>query len=343
MVGYSDSNKDAGFASARWALQRAQIELVAACDAAGVELTIFHGRGGTISRGGSRTHEAVLSAPRGSVKGRLRVTEQGEIINAKYGLRGIAMRTLEQALGSGMLATARPPAEDPDEALWHSIVDTIAEHSRTAYRSLVYDSDGFGDYFREATPIDVIERMRIGSRPASRRARTGIADLRAIPWVFAWTQSRCILPGWYGFGTGLAAAYAEHGVEAVERMARLWPFMHCLLDDAEMVLAKVELDIAERYDRLASPQPAPFFERIRAEFERTVELVLQLRRRPRLLDQDDTLRRAIRLRNPYVDPMSLLQVEMLERWRESGRQDESLFRVLLLTVNGIAHGLQNTG
>lgn len=343
MVGYSDSNKDGGLASARWALQRAQAELVSALDEHDIDLTLFHGRGGTISRGGGKTHAAVLGAPAGTVNGRLRVTEQGEIINEKYGLRGIALRTLEQATGSVALATRLPPARDMDQARWAEMMTTLAETSRQAYRGLVADTPGFFDYFRAATPIDVIERMRIGSRPASRRQQRGIEDLRAIPWVFAWTQSRHILPGWYGFGTGLAAAVETHGEEDFAEMFNDWYFVRALLADAEMVLAKSDMTIARRYSELAGDLHEQFFPGIEREFELTVEMILRLSGHQRLLDADKTLQRTIMLRNPYVDPMSLLQVDLLKRWRATGREDEALFSALLASVNGIAQGLQNTG
>ena len=343
MIGYSDSNKDGGLASARWALQKAQRELVRGALAAGVDLTLFHGRGGTISRGGGKTHTAVLAAPPGAVNGRLRITEQGEIINAKYGIRGIALRNLEQAASSVVIATAVPRPARPRAPQWHAAMETLAGTSRRAYRALVYEEPDFYRYFREATPIDVIERMRIGSRPAARHAREGVHSLRAIPWVFAWTQSRHLLPGWYGFGTGLAAALEAHGEELLREMADGWPFLDALFDDLEMVLAKADMDVAARYDELAPPELRRFGALIRAEFERTVALVLELKRSERLLDDDPVLRRAIRLRNPYVDPMSLLQVDLLARWRSVDRDDDALFAALLASVNGIAQGLQNTG
>ncbi|MBA3564871.1 MAG: phosphoenolpyruvate carboxylase [Gammaproteobacteria bacterium] len=343
MIGYSDSNKDGGLASSRWVLQQAQENLVAVAGPAGVDLTIFHGRGGTISRGGSKTHTAVLAAPPGAVRGRLRVTEQGEIINARYGIRSIALRNLEQAASSVVLASALPPQGHAHAESWHTVMDTIARASREAYRALVYGERDFHRYFRQATPIDVIERMRIGSRPASRRAQTGIESLRAIPWVFAWTQSRHLLPGWYGFGAGLAAALEAHGEELLCEMAGEWPFLDALFDDLEMVLAKADMDIASRYDELAEPGLRHFGARIRDEFERTVELVMRLKRTGRLLENDPVLRRAIRLRNPYVDPMSLLQVDLLARWRAAGCHDDAIFGALLASVNGIAQGLQNTG
>ena len=342
MIGYSDSNKDAGIASARWALQRAETELVQIAQGNGVDLTLFHGRGGTVSRGGGKTHVAVLAAPPGSVNGRLRVTEQGEIINAKYGLRGIAIRTLEQAAGSVALATFGEPRRTAP-ASWIAAMQEIAETSRRVYRELVYEDPDFYGYFRQATPIDVIERMNIGSRPASRRSGRGIQDLRAIPWVFSWTQNRHVLPGWYGLGTALEKAVDGHGEELLAEMFDEWLFVRALLEDVEMVLAKADMLIAQRYAELADDQTARVFPIIRAEFERTIELILRLKRADQLLEHDPTLQRAIRLRNPYVDPMSLLQVDLLRRWRAGDRRDEDLQRALLLTVNGIAHGLQNTG
>ena len=343
MVGYSDSNKDGGLASARWALQKAQAALVETFAKAGIELVIFHGRGGTISRGGGKTHTAVLATPPGAVGGRLRITEQGETINAKYGLRGIAVRTLEQALASVMWVTAGQRPMDPREAGWHEIMEVIANGSRDAYKALVYDSDEFETYFRRATPVDVIERMRIGSRPSARNDDAAIEDLRAIPWVFAWTQSRFILPGWYGFGAGLKAAVDHFGRERVQQMVRHWYFLATLLADVEMVMAKADIDIAETYSRLAGPLHDRFFPVIRNEFDQTQALILDLTGKTRLLDEDGVLRRAIRLRNPYVDPMSFLQVGLLQRWREEGREDGSVLDALLASVNGIAHGMQNTG
>ncbi len=344
MIGYSDSNKDGGLAAARWALYRAQRSLVEARDrAGGVALTVFHGRGGTISRGGGKTRRAIAAMPRGALAGRLRLTEQGEMINAKYGLRAIALRTLEQTLGAVALCDVGSEEEDPRLGRWRALMDLVAHRSREAYRALVYDTPAFLDYFRRATPIDVIERLEIGSRPASRRSRRGLENLRAIPWVFAWTQSRHILPGWYGLGSGLEAAIAEGGREAVAEMARQWPYLSALLDDVEMVLAKTDLEIAERYAALAGPAAEEVFPRIRAELDRTVAAVLDLQGRGELLDADPVLQRSIRLRNPYVDPMSLLQVDLLRRWRATERRDEELFRALLATVQGIARGLKNTG
>jgi len=347
MIGYSDSNKDAGIAASRWALQQAQAALVAIAERSAVDLTFFHGRGGTVSRGGGKISSAILSAPRGSVKGRLRVTEQGEVINAKYGLRGIAMRTLEQTVSAVALATARPRPADPRDDTWATIMNEIARDSRAAYRALIYDDPQFVEYFRQATPIDVIQRMAIGSRPASRSNPDDpshlIEQLRAIPWVFAWTQSRHLLPGWYGVGTALDRAVSRYGNETLNEMARDWPFLRTLIDDVEMVLGVADLSIAVRYARLAGPLGDRYFPQIRAEFERATGHVLALKHEQALLDSDAALQRSIRLRNPYVDPMSLLQVDLLARWRAAGRPDDELFRALLASVRGIAQGLQSTG
>ena len=343
MIGYSDSNKDSGLASARWALQNAQVELVNSVGAENIELNLFHGRGGTISRGGGKTHAAVLGAPPGTVNGRLRVTEQGEIINEKFGLRGIALRTLEQATGSVALATAMPQHQGGDKPEWHDMMQVIAEASREHYRKLVYETPDFYNYFRLATPIDLIERMRIGSRPSSRRSGRGVEDLRAIPWVFAWTQCRSVLPGWYGVGTGLAAAVGKFDESELSDMFRDWYFMRALTADAEMVLAKADLGIARLYSELAGNLHDRFWPMIEHEFNLTKELILKYSDHETLLDNDITLQRAIMLRNPYVDPMSFMQVDLLRRWRYSNYEDQELFDTLLASVNGIAQGLQNTG
>jgi phosphoenolpyruvate carboxylase len=343
MIGYSDSNKDGGLASARWALQNAQEVIVAAADKEGIEITLFHGRGGTVSRGGSKTHVAVMGAPPGTVNGRLRVTEQGEIINEKYGLRGIALRTLEQMTGSVALATALPRHRGNDKAEWHEMMDVIANEGRRAYRKLIYETPNFYDYFRKATPIDLIERMRIGSRPSSRRRQSGIEDLRAIPWVFSWTQARFVLPGWYGVGSGFRKAIDQFGEDAFAEMFNEWYFMRSMTADTEMVLAKSDLGIAELYSELSGDLHQEFFPTIKTEYDLTQELVLKYSDHESLLEGDVTLQRAIMLRNPYVDPMSLMQVDLLSRWRASNYEDQDIFDALLASVNGIAQALQNTG
>jgi phosphoenolpyruvate carboxylase len=342
MVGYSDSNKDGGVASARWALQRALEGMSRSAKKHDVTLTVFHGRGGTVSRGGGSVERAVAAMPAASIGGRLRLTEQGEVIDAKYGLPAIAIRNLERMLGSIVLRSAQTEERAIPPRL-EALAETVSTVARHTYRSLVYDDPRFKPYFREGTPIDVIERMSIGSRPASRRAGAGVEDLRAIPWVFSWTQCRAILTGWYGLGAGLAAARREHGLELLQEAASSWPFFDALLADVEMVLAKADLGIASMYMPLAPQDSRGVFDEIRAEFDRTVSAMLEIRQTSNLLDAEPTLQRSIRLRNPYVDPMNILQVDLLARWRAEGRPEGPLFRALLATVNGIARGLQNTG
>jgi phosphoenolpyruvate carboxylase len=342
MLGYSDSHRDGGIAASRWSLQKAQQALVEVMARHGVALTVFHGRGGTVSRSGGAQHEAVLAAPRGAIAGRLRMTEQGENINTKYGLRGIALRTFEQLLSAVLLVTVRPPAQKPAEARWQAIMEEIADASRGAYQSLLSDPDDFMEYFRAATPIDVIER--IGSR--SERAQhvsESSAEPRAAPWVFAWTQSRCLLPSWYGVATGLKQAIDAHGEDALVEMFEQWHFFRVLLSDVATALAKADLDVAARYSLLAGERHEKFFPAIRREYRSCVDLVLRLTRQNELLEASRTLRRAIRLRNPYVDPMSFLQVDLLERWRAGGRQDGPVLQALTASINGIAHAMQSTG
>ncbi len=342
MIGYSDSNKDGGLVAARWALQQGQRALVNVLSEHNTKVVFFHGRGGSISRGGGKVYQGILAAPHGSVQGRLRVTEQGEIINAKYGLRGIAMRTLEQSTSAVLLATLGPGRQDfPDE--WYRVMDFIARSSRDAYRELIYEDDNFTRYFRASTPIDVIEKMRIGSRPASRRKGAGVKDLRAIPWVFSWTQSRQIITGWYGVGSGFNAAIEAHGEALIKEMVGASVFLQTMLDDVEMVLAKTDMSIARQYARLADDDVYYIFEKIEAEYALTCKMIFALKGTTELLEHDATLRRAIMLRNPYVDPMSFIQVDLLRRWRNGGREDGSLLKALFSTINGIAHGLQNTG
>ena len=342
MLGYSDSSKDGGLLASRWALQRAQVELMEVAQSSGIALQFFHGRGGSASRGGGKTERAVMSAPRGSVQGSLRLTEQGEVIHRKYGMRALASRNLEQMSAAVMRATLRPRPPEPREAFWREAMAHMSATSMVGYRALVYDDVEFVPYFRLATPIDVIERMRIGSRP-SRRGTGGLESLRAIPWVFSWSQTRCGLSAWYGVGTGLQAGIAKFGLSALQEMARDWAFFDTLIDDVEMVLAKADLAIAKSYSELAGDLHDSFFPRISAEFERTRSAVLAIKGATELLSQDRRLALSIRLRNPYIDPLSLMQIRLLKQWRAADRPENELFRGLLSTVNGIAQGLQNTG
>lgn len=347
MLGYSDSNKDGGLVASRWSLQDAQRRLVALFDRHPVRLMLFHGRGGSIGRGGGKTHRAILAAPAGSVAGRLRLTEQGEVIHRKYALRSIAMRNLEQMTGAVLRASSdssRAHANsDQDSSEWTQVMTRLSSASRDVYREMVYENADFIDYFRNATPIDVIERMRIGSRPSSRNPDAGIRGLRAIPWVFAWGQSRHALPGWFGLGTGLEQLVAEIGLSAAEQMTREWPFFRSILDDAEMAMAKADLGIASRYAELAGDVGSLIFPQIHQEYERARQWICRLKHQTALLDGDETLKRSILLRNPYVDPISFVQVDLLQRWRAGGREDAELESALISTVHGIAQGLQNTG
>lgn len=342
MVGYSDSSKESGIAASRWAVYHTQVALLRVAGEAGIGLSFFHGRGGSAGRGGGKVHSAILASPPGSLEHGMRVTEQGEVIHAKYGLRSIAMRSLEQGVGGLLRATGSGQLRHPEEPS-RAILEKVATAAREDYRATVHEDPEFERFFQELTPIDVIQRMAMGSRPASRRKGQGIADLRAIPWVFAWTQCRVLLPGWYGLGRGLAAAEEDYGAAAVQQAARDWPFFAMLLADVEMVLAKADLDIAEQYLELVEPRRRPLFESLRSAYDETVERVLAAKGREQLLEDDPGLARAIRLRNPYVDPMSMLQADLLRRWRAADREDPALLDALIGSVNGIAQGLQNTG
>ncbi len=343
MLGYSDSGKDGGIAASRWGLQQAQVELLNAASEQRVRLTFFHGRGGSLSRGGTKTTHAVDASPRGSIGGRLRVTEQGEVIHRKYGIRALALRSLEQAAGAVLRASLRPRAPEPREPRWKPVMDIIASESSRSYRAFVGDAQ-FMDYFRLATPIDVIERMTLGSRPSRRLGQNAaLSNLRAIPWVFAWSQARAVIPGWFGVGSGLQAAASAGHEDTLLEMAHDWPFFSTFLDDMAMVLSKGDIAIAEQFSTLAGPLHERFFPLIRDELALTAHWVKRLSGQQELLEHDPRLALSIRLRNPYIDPISTLQVDLLQRWRQSGREDEALLRALVASVNGVSQGVQNTG
>lgn len=343
MLGYSDSSKDGGIAASRWSLQRAQVELLEVAAEAGIALTFFHGRGGSISRGGGKTTRAVDASPRGSIDGRLRVTEQGEVIHRKYGIRALALRSLEQATGAVLRSSLRPRAPEPREAAWRPVMDAVSEASSAAYRGFV-GQPRFMDYFRTATPIDVIERMTLGSRPSRRLGQdAALSNLRAIPWVFAWSQARAVIPGWYGVGSGLQAAVDAGHEGTLRDMAQAWPFFRTFLDDIAMVLSKGDITIAEQFSRLSGALHETFFPKVQQEWALTERWVLALTGQDTLLEHDPRLAHSIRLRNPYVDPISALQVDLLQRWRASDRGDDDLLRALVACVNGVSQGVQNTG
>jgi phosphoenolpyruvate carboxylase len=343
LIGYSDSNKESGICASRFATHRAQADLSEALAAANERHVIFHARGGSIARGGSRVDTLVRTAPAGTVNGVLRMTEQGEVINQGYGLKPIAMRTLERAFNAltsslggaatGVIATAEHM----------QFAARVASVSRQAYRRLVHADAEFYGWFQCVTPIDVIARMQIGSRPAVRPGKEGFDALRAVPWVFAWTQSRHMLPAWFGAGFGLKTAIDELGIAVARGAYREWNFFTVLIDDIEASVARADLEIGAVYEELAPPSLARFGSRLREEFQSAREQVLAIKQMEAPLDRDPTLQRSIELRNPYVDPINLLQVDLLRRWRDSGRQDRDLFEGLLACTAGIAEGLQSTG
>jgi len=340
MVGYSDSNKDGGIASARWALQQAQRAMSMTAAELGLKLGFFHGRGGTVSRGGGNMVRGIYAAPAHSVEGYMRITEQGEVIHQKYGIRALALRNLEQITGATIASSLKAPLDEGDD--WAAIMTTIADASRERYRGLVYETPEFPHYFRQATPIDVIQALQIGSRPAARRSKIGIQNLRAIPWVFSWAQTRIGLPGTFGVGTGFARAIEVHGLDKLQAMLA-WPFFSSFVNDVEMVLAKSDLDIGSRYTKLADENLHRIHDEIAAELQLAQTLLLDIKQADELLEEDPTLQRAIRLRNPYVDPLNLLQIQLLKEWRATDRQDDAILAALFDTVNGIARGVQNTG
>jgi phosphoenolpyruvate carboxylase len=351
VIGYAESQKEGGLCASRYAAQIAERGLAQALADAGEQHVIFHARDGSIGLGGGRIDTPVRAAPEEARNGVLRVTEQGEILDQSYGVDAIAMRTLERGFNALALTTPPPRAMrrtvQPagggrrDEAA--QCAATLAAAAREAYRRLVYGESAFYEYFRNVTPIDVLERMQIGSRPAYRSPREGLDSLRPVPWAFAWSQSRHLLPAWYGAGSGLAAAIARHGLTALRDAYASGFFLRNLIDDVEAMLARADLEIARAYNVLAPPPSHRFFGAIRAEYEVACARVLEVKSEQNLLDGDATLQRAIELRNPYVDPMNLMQIDLLARWRASGREDRALFDALLASVNGIAQGLQSSG
>ncbi len=347
-LGYSDSTKDGGYLAANWALYRTQRALAAVARRHGVQLTFFHGRGGAVGRGGGPTRRAILGLPPGTVNGRIRLTEQGEVIFEHFAHPTIAQRYLEQVIGAVLKISVIQSEANSSER--ERIMEALSDIAYDAYRDLVYETPGFLDYFHQATPIDVITGLTIGSRPARRAATEHFENLRAIPWVFAWMQSRHTLPGWYGLGTAFSRYIREHtdGLQTLQTLYQDWYFFRAVVDNAQMALCKADMAIAARYAELVADHELRrrIFDRIAAEHARTRDVLLAVTRQRALLDNEPVLKRAIQLRNPYVDPLNLIQVRLLRRLRalpEGSEERERIMDPLRLSIVGIAAGLKNTG
>jgi phosphoenolpyruvate carboxylase len=348
MIGYSDSNKESGFLQSAWALYGAQRDLVETGRKAGVRTQMFHGRGGTVGRGGGPANRAILAQPSGTVNGRLRVTEQGEVIADRYGHDAIAERHLEQILHAVLLA-GFPERADPEDPTWPALLDQLAVSASRHYRALVYETPEFLTYFTQATPIEEIAQFKIGSRPTRRGKSDRIDDLRAIPFVFSWMQSRHTLPGWYGLGSAVGEFLQAHPGElpTLQEMYRRWPFWRSLIDNVQMILAKADMTIARLYADLVEDQEMAgrMYDRIAAEYRRTVTCITKITGQKTLLEPMPILQHSIQRRNPYVDALSFLQLVILKRLR-SGAGDEpreELLDGVLESMGGIASGLKNTG
>ncbi|HJV24742.1 MAG TPA: phosphoenolpyruvate carboxylase [Aromatoleum sp.] len=347
MLGYSDSNKDGGFLTSGWELYKAEIALVDVFRRRNVRLRLFHGRGGSVGRGGGPSYQAILAQPGGAVQGQIRLTEQGEVIGAKYGNPEVGRRNLEVLVAATLEATLLSAKEPAPRAEFLDAMDELSATAFRAYRALVYETEGFERYFRESTIVDEIAQLNIGSRPASRKKSFAIEDLRAIPWVFSWSQCRLMLPGWYGFGAGITDYLERHGKSGLERlraMHREWPFFATLLSNMDMVLAKSDIAIASRYAGLVHDEGLrdAIFPVIRGEHHATIDALLKITGQHELLDGNPLLKRSIRNRFPYLDPLNHVQVELLRRHRE-GADDERIRRGIHLSINGIAAGLRNSG
>ncbi|VVM08005.1 phosphoenolpyruvate carboxylase [Methylacidimicrobium cyclopophantes] len=350
MLGYSDSNKDCGYLAASWWLYKAQDAIVEVCRRYGVSPILFHGRGGTIARGGGPAAQAILAQPCGLIEGKIRITEQGEVLSTRYHDPDLAFRILQQICYGVLTGIHASSSRPPLPARWTDAMEEIAAQSVPLYQGLVRDDPAFLRFWREATPIDELRLLNIGSRPALRSRSDTLEELRAIPWVFSWMQSRFVVPGWYGMGA-LASfcAGSPQKLGLLQEMYEGWPFFRTTLDNAQQSLAKADMNIAARYASLVQDLEIRerIFSRIRSEYDRSVQQVLAICRIGALLDREPILQRSIRLRNPYVDPLNYIQVEMLRRLRslDSGQKDEErpLRRVIELTINGISAGLRNTG
>ena len=347
MIGYSDSNKDVGYVSSGWGTYHAQTRIAEVLRRHGVSWIFFHGRGGAVGRGGGPTNDAILALPPGTVEGRLKMTEQGEVLTAKYTVGEIAHRELELTTSATLLATgaSQYTATADRIDLYEQVLEEMAQSAEQLYRRLVHEDPDFVDFFLNVTPVEEVSRLRLGSRPARRSAAAGIDDLRAIPWVFSWTQSRIVLPAWLGLGTALSDARERHGLHTLKEMTAAWPFFRALIANAEMGCGKADLGIARRYVQLWDNVPARdrIWGLLTAEFELTVAELVKVNGGDRLLDSQPVLQASIDRRNPYVDPLSFVQIELLRRRRRGAGDEEELTRLGLLAINGIASGLRNTG
>lgn len=342
MLGYSASNKELGPMGSQWTLRRAQEALMQVAKEAKVDLTIFHGRGNTSSRNSGLVETYTRTMPDGAARSRVRFTEQGELIHDKYSLRPIALRVFEQAFNALSLAHAGVRAPEKVMPEWRQAMDCMAREGSRAYRSFICDDAQLYEFFRLATPVDVIERIQIGSHSNYRDTPTSVATTRAIPWSYAWAQSRYMLPSWFGAGSALEAARREYGDDVLSAMYGHWFFFQTVIDQIEMGVARADLDVAKHYEVLAGSQYERVTQAIRNEYALTKEHVLRLKGCAFLLDSEPTMQRSIRLRNPYLDPMHLMQVDLLARWRATGRHDRDLLSALLASVNGIGQGLQGS-
>jgi phosphoenolpyruvate carboxylase len=342
MVGYSDSNKDGGYLTSVWSLNRATRELSAAFEETKTAMQIFHGRGGAVGRGGGSSFAAIRAQPAGTVQGRIRITEQGEVIAAKYGTREGAALNLESIASATLLSSFKQPvASDHEKTRFAQAMDQISAAAFKSYRGLVYETDGFKTFFRQMTPLLEIAELKIGSRPASRTKSDRIEDLRAIPWVFSWAQARVMLPGWYGVGHALKT-FPDQAL--LREMAQAWPFFKATLDNLEMVLAKSDMAIAQHYATLVQDQSLAtrIFEQIRTGWTETHDCLLSITQQSRLLEKNQVLDESIRLRLPYIEPLNLLQVELLKRHR-AGETDARVREGIQLSINAVATALRNSG
>jgi phosphoenolpyruvate carboxylase len=345
MIGYSDSAKDAGVMAASWAQYRAQDALIKTCEKAGIALTLFHGRGGSIGRGGAPAQAALLSQPPGSLKGGLRVTEQGEMIRFKFGLPEVTISSLALYTSAILEANLLPPPE-PKQA-WVDIMEQLSDVSCKMYRGYVRENKDFVPYFRAATPEQELAKLPLGSRPAKRKASGGVESLRAIPWIFAWTQNRLMLPAWLGAGAGLQAVVDDGKRDELETMCRDWPFFSTRIGMLEMVFAKADLWLAEYYDhRLVGKELWPLGQQLRDQLASDIKVILAISNDDHLMEDLPWIAESIALRNVYTDPLNVLQAELLHRSRElekDGKQDANVEQALMVTIAGVAAGMRNTG